>query len=142
MPLDPLGTILLTFSVVLLFLLVLGLPLVRGINTKKNLKRHGMLATSALVVQTVFVLVVMVPSFANNFAHILALSPFYAVDTWLHVALGSAAIVSGFAYTGMWLAFYSSGLRCIRAKKYMMPTLVIWAVTIVTGALIHLLQMF
>lgn len=143
-PLDPLGTIILTFSVVVLFLLVLGLPLVRGINTKnkKNLKRHGILVTFALALQTVFVLVVMVPSFANNFYATLALSPVYAVNTWLHFILGSAAIVSGFAYTGLWLAFYSSGMRCARAKKFMMPTLMIWAVSIITGALIHLLQMF
>ena len=117
MPLDPLGTIILTLPVVVLFLLVLGLPLVRGINTKKNLKRHVILATFALALQTVFVLVIMVPSFANNFVHILALSSFYAVNTRFHVILGSIAIVSGFAYTGLWLAYFSSGMRCARAKK-------------------------
>lgn len=81
MPLDPLGTIILTLSVVVLFLLVLGLPLVKGINTKKNLKRHGILATFALALQIVFTLVVMLPSFTDNFEAILALSPIYAVNT-------------------------------------------------------------
>lgn len=142
MPLDPLGTIILTLSVVVLFLLVLGLPLVRGINNKKNLIRHGVLATFALALQLVMIVVIMVPSFVNNFGGILALSPLYAVNTWLHFILGAVGIVSGFAYSALWLVYSSSKLRCIRAKKYMMPTLIVWTVAIITGALIHLLQMF
>jgi hypothetical protein len=61
-PLDPVGTIIIALSVVVLFLLVLGLPLFRGINTKKNLKRHGVLATVGLSLQTVSILFAMVPA--------------------------------------------------------------------------------
>ena len=138
-PLDLLGTVVLSLSVVIL--LVLGLPLVRGINTKKNLMRHGMLATSALVAQTILLLI-MLPSFARNFSHILTLPPVYAFNSWLHFTLGSAAIISGFIYAGLWLTYYSSGLKCTRAKKFMLPTLIIWAAAIATGGLIHVLQMF
>ncbi len=140
-PLDPLGSVVLALSVIIWFLLVLGLPLVRGINTKKNLKRHGVLATAALALQTVF-LVIMVPVFATHFNSILALPPLFAVNSWLHFILGSAAIASGFVYSVLWLILYNSGMRCARAKKYMLPTLIVWASAIVTGALIHLLQMF
>ena len=142
MPLDLLCNVILTFSVIILFLLFLGLPLVKGIKTNKNLKRHGILAALAVILQTTLFLTVMVPSFANHFKAIISLSPMYAVNAWLHFAVGSAAIISGFAYMGLWLAFSSSQMRCIRAKKFMLPTLIIWAVAIVTGGLIHLLQMF
>ncbi len=142
MPLDLLGNVILTFSVVILFLLVLGLPLVKGINTKKNLQRHGILATFALALQMVFVLTVMIPSFAHHLGHILVLSPAYAVNSWSHFTVGSVAIISGFAYIGLWLAYSSSQMRCIRAKKFMLPTLIIWATAIVTGGLIHIMQMF
>ena len=37
MPLDLMGNISLTFSVTSLFLLILGLPFARALNTKKNL---------------------------------------------------------------------------------------------------------
>jgi hypothetical protein len=111
--------VVLALSVVILFLLVVGLPLVRGINTKKNLKRHGILATFALTLQTILFLV-MLPSFVKNFVSIIALSPLYEVNTWLHFTLGSVAIVSGDAYVGLWLINYRSGLMCARGKKFML----------------------
>jgi hypothetical protein len=120
----------------------LGLPLVKGINTKKNLQRHGILAASALALQTSLFLVEMFPSFTVNFGAILALPPIYAVNVWLHITVGSVAFISSFIYLGLWLAFSTSQMRCIRAKKFMLPTLIIWAIAIVTGGLIHLLQIF
>jgi hypothetical protein len=51
-----LGNITLTLSVVAVFLLVLGLPLVRGgLNTKKNLQRHGVLTVIALALQAILI---------------------------------------------------------------------------------------
>jgi hypothetical protein len=141
MPLDLVGNISLALSVTCLFLLVLGLPLVRGVNTKKNLIRHGYLTIVALVLQTILVLVVMVPAFFSEFDGVLALSPMYALDTWLHVGLGVVSEVIGFWFVGLWLIFSVSRMRCATAKKYMTPTLIFWLVTIITGTLIHLLQM-
>jgi len=74
-PLNSLDTIILALSVVILFLLVLGLPLVRGINTKKNLKRHGILPTVGLTLQTVFILGAMVPALPDISGKILTLQP-------------------------------------------------------------------
>lgn len=142
LPLDLPGTLFVIFSVVILFLLILGLPLVRGINTKKNLQRHGILATSALALQIVLFLVEMFPSFAVNLGAILALPPMYAVNVWLHITVGSAAFFSGFVYAGIWLASSSSQIRCVRLRKFMLPTLIVWAFAVVTGGLIHFLQMF
>ncbi|HLN89328.1 MAG TPA: hypothetical protein VK253_04615 [Candidatus Binatia bacterium] len=141
-PLDFLGTLILTFSVVILFLMILGLPLVRGINNRKNLQRHGILAASALVMQTGLFVVEMFPALAINFGSILDLKPVYAINVWLHFTAGSVAFISGFAYAGLWLASYTSQMRCVRLRKYMMPTLILWALAIVTGGLIHFLQMF
>jgi hypothetical protein len=141
-PLDLTGNIVVTLSVTSLFLLVTGLPLVRGMNNKKNLTRHGYLTIVALIIQTIMVVWVMIPSFVANIAHILALNLVYSLNTWLHVALGVFAEISGFSYIVLWLAFTTSKMQCVRAKKYMMPTFIVWIIAIVTGALIHLLQMF
>jgi hypothetical protein len=140
--LDLAGNIVLTFSVTCLFLLVMGLPLVRGLRNKKNLMRHGYLTIIALIIQTIMVVWVMVPSFIANISPILTLNPLYSLDTWLHVALGVFAEISGFSYVVLWLAFTTSKMQCVRAKKCMMPTFIVWVIAIVTGALIHLLQMF
>ncbi len=142
MALDLAGNITLTFSVVSLFLLVLGLPLIRGVNSFRNLMMHGYATIVALILQTIFVLIVMIPSFISNFDHIVGLPPFDSLDTWLHVGLGIFAEASGAAFIGLWLIYSRSKMRCATAKKYMTPTLIVWAASIVTGALIHILQFF
>jgi hypothetical protein len=52
-PLDPLGNISLVYQVVILFLLILSLPFVRGMGGKKNLMRNGYLTVLALTLQHV-----------------------------------------------------------------------------------------
>lgn len=54
-PLDPLGNISLVFQVVILFLLILGLPFVRGMGGEKNLMRHGYLTVLALILHTILI---------------------------------------------------------------------------------------
>ena len=141
-PLDLVGNVTITLSVTSLFLLIIGLPLVRGLTSKKNLERHGYLTIAALFLQTLLVLVVMIPSFTNNINAILALSPAYSMDTWLHVGLGVFSEASGFAYVALWLIYSRSRMRCAQAKRYMMPTFIVWIIAIVSGSLIHMLQMF
>ncbi len=47
------------------------------------------------------------------------------------------AEVSDFWYAALWLVFTISRMRCATAKKYMIPTFVVWLIAIITGALIH-----
>ena len=142
MPLDLTGNVTLTLSVTSLFLLILGLPLVAGVSNKKNLTRHGYLTIIALTLQTIVVFVVMVPSLIVNLSGIVDLSMLNALNTWIHVGVGVFALGSGFAYVGLWLWFSRSKMRCFTAKKYMLPTFIIWIIAIITGALIHILQLF
>ncbi len=90
-----------TLSVVAVFLLVLGLPLVKGINTKKNLIRHGILTIVALALQAVLIFVIMVPSFVNHFGEIVSLQKMFSFNIWLHVILGLLAFISGLAYVAL-----------------------------------------
>jgi len=142
MQFDLLGSIILILSVTSLFLLILGVPLVRNLKSVENFKRHGYLTILALGTQTILVFTVMLPSFARNFDVILSLSPVSALNTWLHIGLGSVAEVTGFVYVATWLAFSISKMQCIRFRKYMMPTFIIWIIALISGALIYLLQMF
>ena len=142
MPLDLTGNVTLTLSVTSLFLLILGLPLVAGVSNKKNLTRHGYLTIIALALQIILVFAIMVPSLIVNMNSILDLSILSALNTWIHMGVGVLALGSGFAYVILWLWFSRSKMRCFTAKKYMLPTFIIWIVAIVTGALIHILQLF
>ncbi len=141
MSLDVSGNVSLALSVVTLFLLILGLPLVRGSKSVTNFRRHGYFTVAALVVETILVFVVMIPAFIDGFGDVLALSALPSLNTWLHVGLGVFAEVSGLVYVTVWLMSSPSKMRCMRFKKYMLPTFIVWFIAIITGALIHLLEL-
>ena len=138
-PLDPAGNISLILQVVILFLLVLGLPFVKGIGGKKNLILHGYLTVLALVMHTILIFVVMIPSFNNGFGEIGELSFLGAFNVWSHAILGTLAEILGFIVVGFWVSKPLSNLACIRARKLMLPLFVIWTISLVNGAIIHIL---
>jgi hypothetical protein len=139
--LDPVGNVSLVLQVVILFLLILGLPLVRGATTKKNLMLHGYLTVVALGLHTVLIFVVMIPSFSNGFEELGGLSVVNSFTVWSHAVLGTAAEVIAIALIVPWLYRHPSRMACARMKKWMMPTFIIWVIAIVNGALIHILGM-
>ena len=139
--LDPIGNISLVLQIVILFLLILGLPFAKGLNTKKNLAIHGYLTIAALVLHTILILIVMIPSFRNGFGEIGELSAISSFTVWSHVVLGTAAEISGIILVGAWLSNPISKMGCTRMKRWMLPTFIIWAVAIVNGALVHILQL-
>jgi hypothetical protein len=82
----------------------------------------------------------MITTAIDEFDEMLNIQPLFSANIWLHIILGSFALVSSFVYVGLWLLSLS-GIGCARAKKYMMPTLITWIIALLTGALIHFLQM-
>jgi len=138
-PLDPVGSTELSLQIVILFLLVLGLPFVKGRDSKRNVTRHGYLTTLALVLHTVLILIVMIPSFNTNFEAIGNLSILESIAIWSHAILGTTAEAFGVILVGFWMFRSPSKATCARRKKWMMPLFVIWAISLVNGALIHIL---
>ena len=63
MALDLAGNISLILSIISLFLLVLGVPLVRNLKSAENFRRHGYLTIVALAIETILVFIIMIPSF-------------------------------------------------------------------------------
>jgi hypothetical protein len=140
-PLDPMGNISLILQIVILFLLVLGLPMVRGAMTKQNLVRHGYLTLIALVLHTSLIFVVMVPSFSKGLGELGGLSLFSSVVVWSHEILGTLAEILAILIILPWLYRKPSQMACARMKKWMMPTFIIWVIAVVNGSLIHILGM-
>ncbi len=137
--LDPIGNVSLLLQVAIMFLLVLGLPFVRGASGKKNLMMHGYLTVLALVLHTILIFVVMVPSFADELGELSSLSILSAIDVWSHVVLGTAAEILGIIIIGVWLSKPPTMMRCAKMKKWMMPAFVIWMISLINGTLIHVL---
>lgn len=139
--LDPVGNISLTFQIIILFLLVIGLPFMRrkGSVNNKNLIRHGYLTTLALILHSVLIISVMVPGFTEGLLELEELSTFSSAMFWSHIVLGTAAEILGIVIVGLWLGRGTSKLTCFKHKKLMTPLFIIWTISIINGALIHLL---
>lgn len=139
LPFDP-GDASLVLQVVIFFLLTLGLPFVKGIGTKKNFLIHGSLTVLALILHTVLVFIAMIPSLGGGFEGFVDLSPSFSFIFWSHVILGTVALILGFTVIGFWVSKPLSNLACTRMKKVMAPLLIIWAISLINGALVHILK--
>jgi hypothetical protein len=139
LPFDP-GDASLVLQVVIFFLLVLGLPFVKGIGTKKNFIIHGGLTFLALILHTVLIFIAMVPSLDGGFAALAGLSFPSTFIFWSHVILGTVAVILGFTVIGFWVYKPLSNMGCIRVKKVMAPLLIIWVISLLNGALVHILK--
>ena len=137
-PLDPVGNTVLSLQIVILFLLILGLPFVKGRDSKKNVTRHGYLTALALALHTVLIFVVMIPSFNTSFGTISNLSVLQSIDVWSHAILGTVAETSGIILVGLWMFKSPSKMTCARRKRWMTPIFAIWAISLINGALIHI----
>jgi len=139
--LDLMGNVSLSLQVAILFLLVLGLPLSRGLAGKKNLIRHGYLTAAALVLHTILIFAVMVPTLVNGAGDLGSLPVLSAFDVWSHVVLGTAAEVVGLAIVFVWISKPPALMRCLSMKKWMLPLFIVWIISLVNGTLIHVLQL-
>ena len=94
----------------------------------------------ALILHTILILIVMIPSFSSGFGELGELSFLDGLNVWSHAILGTAAEILGFIVVGFWLSKPLSNMACVRVKKIMLPLLIIWTVSLINGALIHILE--
>jgi hypothetical protein len=140
-PLDPVGNVSLVLQIVILFLLILGLPLAKGVGFKKNLMRHGYLTVIALILHTFLIFIVMIPVFGNGLGELNGLSFPFSLTVWSHVILGTAAEILAIIVVGFWVSKPLSNMACVRMRKIMLPLFIIWTLSIVNGALVHVFGM-
>ncbi len=141
LPLDPVGNASLILQVAILFLLILGLPFVKTSNSTKNLMRHGYLTVAAVVLHTVLIFLVMIPTFVTGVGDLQTTGLLDVTNVLSHVVLGTIAEVFGVIIVVTWLLYGPSKMMCVRLKKWMLPTFVIWTVSLVGGAIVHIFGM-
>jgi len=140
-PLDPIGNISLVLQVAILFILILGLPLATGGTGKKNLIRHGYLTVFALTLHAILIFVVMIPVFTRGISDIPVLPILIQINIISHITLGTAAEVLGVIIVAIWFAQPKSSMAGYKAKKLMWPLFIIWAISVINGAIIHIFGM-
>ena len=132
----------LILQIIIFFMLILGLPLTRGAGNKKNLIRHGTLTITALIIHTILVITTMIYLPIEGLLTLSGLPVFNSIFVVSHIILGAAALVLGFTIAGFWVSKALGNMNCIRAKKIMLPTLIIWAISLVMGYVIHFFELF
>jgi hypothetical protein len=133
----------LVLQIVIVLLLVLGLPLTRGqVKGSKNLVRHGYLTVVAVVLHTILVLFVMIYLPIEEYSTILSLPVINAVAVLSHIILGIIALALGYVIVGLWIAKSTGNMYCFKLKTLMLPTLIIWIISLIVGISIHLLELF
>jgi hypothetical protein len=134
--------IFLILQAVFLFMLVLGVPLSKGAGNRKNFIRHGYLTIAALMLHTISVIIIMIYLAINGLLTLADLPILNSLTITSHAILGTAALVMGFIIVGFWLSKPLGSMNCYRAKRLMMPTLIIWIMSLILGYAIYFLKLF
>ncbi len=123
-------------------LAVLGLVLYGyGLKRKLQFRRHGIVMAAATLLHLALVLVIMIPSF------VYAVVPDYIIPSPLmllslvgliHGVTGSITIALGVWLVWAW-RLRANFTGCIKNKKLMKPTLILWLISLSFGILLFAL---
>jgi uncharacterized membrane protein YozB (DUF420 family) len=104
---------------------------------KRRFFLHGATVLIALVMNTVSFLLVMLPSLMNKeiFRTQSVFTPFYSV-TLAHAVLGAIAEILAVWLVASW-HLQSSTRNCVRKRKVMDMTLVLWILALLLGILLY-----
>jgi hypothetical protein len=139
--LDLVGNVSFVIQIIVLFLLILGLPLSKGSTNAKNLIRHGYSTLAALILHTAAILIVMIPVLVDGVNEFATMSFVASVTVWSHVVLGTLVWILGIIIITSWLWKGPSKMSCATRRKWMMPVFIIWVISILNGALVHIFSL-
>lgn len=130
------GEISLIVNTIALLLLVIGV--VRRKGSKKVLIRHGYLSILGFALKLATVFAIMIPSLVMT---PLDMSEFSPLEYWIvvgKVASGILGTVMGFICIVPWFFKPLDQMTCNRVKRWMLPTFIVWALSVLLGAIVHL----
>ena len=124
-------------NVIALFLLIVGVVGRKG--SKKDQMRHGYLSILAFAMKMVTVFIVMLPNlFTEMMPEISELSTLQLSFLVVKVALGIAGTAMSVICIVPWFFKPLDQMACLRVKRWMTPTFIIWGLTVLDGAIIDI----
>jgi hypothetical protein len=132
------GNVVSIIQIIALVLLVIGVYPYRIRTKNKNLIMHGFFSIVAIALNLATVISIMIPVLSSNLVSISKLSLIQSIVVWLHAVLGSAAILLGLIIIFSWVTHPLGELGCSKMWRLMIPTFVIWALTLVLGLAIQI----
>lgn len=104
---------------------------------KGRLVGHGASMMIAVVLHSISVFVVMIPSFAVSLSILGEFSSLAIIVTWVHVPIGLVALVSGIFLVTTW-RFCPPEKSCYSRRRLMRPVFWLWVLSLALGILIYL----
>jgi len=120
----------LIFQIIVLCFLVLGLLTARA---RHSFLRHGILMSAALVLHTISIMLVMVPSMLAMGGLFQNLSNILALIFVFHASSGALVEVLGIYFVAVWVLGKASLKPCFGRKRLMQATVVLWIMSAVVG---------
>jgi hypothetical protein len=130
------GEISLIINIIALFLLIVGV--VRRKGSKKVLLRHGYLSILGFALKMITVSFIMIPTLVMT---PIEMSKFSPLDYWIIIAkvtFGILGTVMGFICIVSWFFKPLNQMACIKVKRWMLPTFLVWTLSVVLGAVVRL----
>lgn len=134
---DLLGDISLVLNIASLFLVGIGVVGRKG--SKNNYLRHGYLSILGFFFKLVTVFVAMIPPLLTEaLPELREFSIFQVSFLGIKLVLGIGGTVMGFICIAPWVIKNRDMNACLKVKRWMWPTLVVWILAVIFGAAIHL----
>jgi uncharacterized membrane protein YozB (DUF420 family) len=130
-----LATVSLVLQIVILVLLVGSV----GLKGRKKFRQHGITMLIAVVLHTITILLIMIPSFVIGFIPYFStnISDAVSIIAIVHGAAGILAEVLGVWIVTFW-RLRKSLQYCAPRKKLMRVTLILWLTALFLGVLLYL----
>jgi uncharacterized membrane protein YozB (DUF420 family) len=119
----------LILQIAVLVLLVIG----RRLAKNKKLLTHGRAMGTLLILHTIAILLVMIPSFLINFGSLRNISDPRVIITWIHIILGTSAEALGVFLVSKWRFQPKSVAACVKRGHLMKSTFTLWALSAILG---------
>jgi uncharacterized membrane protein YozB (DUF420 family) len=131
------GNVVTIIQVIALIMLVVGVYPYRIRTKNRNLIMHGFLSIIALALNLGTIFYAMVPGFSSVFEPLSELSTVQLSIVWVHTGIGISAVVLAFVIIASWIIHPLGELNCSKNWKLMLPTFILWTVSLVLGVVIH-----
>jgi uncharacterized membrane protein YozB (DUF420 family) len=107
---------------------------------KNNFKVHGATMGLAVILQILAFILVMGPTFFNNFDFFYTSTSIPAVQTaWIHAVPGAIALLLGIYLVSRWAIKTSNVTGCYKRKRIMDATIGLWLFSLLFGIATYVL---
>ena len=116
----------------------LGVPILCVYSEEKrevnmNLIKHGFLSMAVLIIYVVLFFTTMLQPFRSMVSLSFAFGHLIFPLMWVHSIVGVASIVLGSIIVVAWFTEPLADLGCSKVWKLMIPTIIVWSISVVLG---------